>query len=329
MRKIDRRTFLRWSAGTGAVGLSQQLHLPVASAAQPACRWGAFVVPGTDPLDPLATTRDFEAGIGRRLGMTRHYLRWDSRPIPSLAMQQSANGHRVPFVDWRPQFTPEGGAGFISWGDIANGVYDRRINSVGAALASWNKSAYFTFNHEPENDAVHCGTAPEYQAAYARIKQLFTARGVTKLKYVCTLVQGTFKGLNGGPDAWFSRGAEYVGADGYNRSKCSGGWKSFETLFTQAHSYAVGIGKKMAVEEWGCVEPDACGGTAPETKADWFNHAAATIKSWPEIKAVIYTNVVATYRSNVVDFTIDTSGTDDASKAAYIAVGHDPYFNTT
>jgi hypothetical protein len=261
--------------------------------------------------------------------MTRHYLRWDSRPIPSLAMQQSANGHRVPFVDWRPQFTPEGGSGFITWTDIANGVYDRRINNVGAAVASWNKTAYFTFNHEPENDAVHCGTAADYQAAYAHIKQLFTAQGVTKLKYVCTLVQGTFKGNNGGPDAWFPNGAQYVGADGYNRSKCSGGWKTFETLFKEAHDYAVLRGRNMVIEEWGCAPPDACGGTAPETKADWFNHSAARIKAWPEIKAVIYTNVVATYRSNVVDFTIDSSGADALSKAAYIAAGHDSYFNAT
>jgi hypothetical protein len=326
---ITRRQFFGYSASAaGALVASQAIHLPDATAGQAACRWGAFVVPGPDPLDPLATTRNFETEIGRRLGMTRHYLRWDFRPIPSLAMQESANGHRVPFVDWRPQKqAPDNG--FILWGDIAKGLHDAEIDKVGAALASWNKTAYFTFNHEPENDAIHCGTASEYKAAYTHIKQRFTAAGVTKLKYVCTLVQGTFKGKNGGPDTWFPNGAQYVGADGYNRSKCSGGWKTFETLFKEAHDYAFLRGRNMVIEEWGCAPPDACGGTAPETKADWFNHSAVKIKAWPEIKAVIYTNVVATYRSNVVDFTVDSSGTDAASKAAYIAAGHDPYFNTT
>src|SRR5438477_7504290 len=124
VRQISRRSFLRRSAvGAGAVALSQGLHLPVADAAQAACRWGAFVEPANpvDPLDPLATTKAFETEIGRRLGMTRHYLRWNygepgatAQPtIPSTAMKQSANGHRVPFMDWRPQKTKETGNGFI------------------------------------------------------------------------------------------------------------------------------------------------------------------------------------------------------------------------
>ena len=286
-------------------------------------------MPGPDPLDPLATTRDFEDEIGRRLGMTRHYLRWDFRPIPSLAMQQSATGHRIPFMDWRPQKQPPDN-GFILWGDIANGLHDAEIDQVGASLASWNKTAYFTFNHEPENDAVHCGTASEYKAAYARIKQRFAAQGVTKLKYVCTLVQGTFKGLNGGADAWFPNGAQYVGADGYNRSKCSGGWKTFETLFSQAHDFAAGRGRNMVIEEFGCVENNTpcTDSTTTETKAKWFTQSASTIKAWPEVKAVIYTSVLASYRNfqDVIDFRIDTS---TAAKNAYIAAGNDPYFNTT
>jgi hypothetical protein len=328
---LTRRNFLRYAAGTaGATLVAQGLRLPSAEAlVQPACRWGAFVEPADpiDPLDPLATTKAFENEIGRRLGMTRHYLRWDYRPIPSLAMQQSANGHRVPFMDWRPQLLKESGNGFIRWGDIAKGLHDSEIDEVGTALASWNKPVYFTFNHEPENDAVNCGTAQQYRNAYARIRNRFVALGASKIKYVCTLVQGTFKGLHGGPDAWFFSGAQFVGADGYNRSNCSGGWKTFETLFSGAHNFAVARGKKMVIEEWGCVENagECADPSTLETKADWFSNSAATIKSWPEIKAVIYTNVVATYRTHTVDFRILTS---DAAQAAYIEVGHDPYFNS-
>ena len=259
--------------------------------------------------------------------MTRHYLRWDFGPIPSLAMQQSASGHRVPFMDWRPQRLDDS---FVTWGDIAKGLHDAEIDAVGASLASWNKTAYFTFNHEPENDASNCGTASQYRAAYARIKDRFTTAGATKLKYVCTLVQGTFKGLHGGPDLWFANGAQYLGADGYNRSKCSGGWKTFETLFSEAHDYAVARGRKMVIEEWGCVENGSpCTDSATtETKAKWFPQAVATIKSWPEIKAVIYTNVLASYRTfhDNIDFRIDSS---TAARDTYIAAGQDAYFNAT
>ena len=38
--------------------------------------------------------------------------------------------------------------------------------------------------------------------------------------------------------AWFPKGAAFVGVDGYNRGNCSGGWKSFASLFAPAHDYA-------------------------------------------------------------------------------------------
>ena len=343
--RVTRRDFLKYSAaaGAGAVALPQLLGAEAANAsiANAACIWGAFPDPGNNPTtaDVENAIKNFETLIGRKLGMTRHYIRWDYAPIPSDPMVWSANGGRVPFMDWRPQkMEVNGNPGvYVKWADIAAGNQDNYIASVANAFKNklGGKKVFLTFNHEPENDAANNGPAStaaeelararEYKAAYTHIKKIFIAQGVKNVKWVCTLVQGTYKGANQGANAWFPKAAAYVGADGYNRGKCSGGWKSFNALFKDAHDYAVSIGKNMVIEEWGCAPPDACGGTAPQTKAQWFTDAGDQIEAWPEIKAVIYTHVNALFRGNDVDFRVNMPGSAELN--AYKNVGARAHFN--
>ena len=108
--RVTRRDFLKYSAaaGAGALAVPQILGAEAAHAspANAACIWGAFPDPGvTNPTtaDVENAIKNFETLIGRKLGMTRHYIRWDFSPIPSDPMVWSANGGRVPFMDWRPQ----------------------------------------------------------------------------------------------------------------------------------------------------------------------------------------------------------------------------------
>jgi hypothetical protein len=337
--RVSRRDFLKYTAaGAGALAIPQIAGTQVASAsvANAACIWGAFPDPGTNPTttDIENAITSFEKLIGRKLGMTRHYIRWDYSPIPSAPVVWSANGGRVPFMDWRPQRMD---GTYVKWADIAAGTQDTYIRSVASNFKTklGGKKIFLTFNHEPENDAAHNGPAStttelqararEYKAAYTHVKKIFIAQGVTGVKWVCTLVQGTYKGANLGPNAWFPTAAAYVGADGYNRGACSGGWKSFQSLFKDAHDYAVLQNKPMVVEEWGCAPPNACGGTAPQTKAQWFTDAGNQIEAWPEIKAVIYTHVNATFRSQDVDFRVNQPGTAELN--AYKNVGARSHFN--
>jgi hypothetical protein len=338
--RVSRREFLRvTAAGAGALALPQILGSGTASAtpANAACIWGAFPDPGVaDPTDADVENAilNLESLIGRKLGMTRHYLRWDFSPIPSNVMVWSAGGRRVPFMDWRPQRMD---GTYVTWADIAAGTQDSYIQSVADAFISklGGKKVFLTFNHEPENDAANNGPAStssellararEYKAAYTHVKKIFVARGVKGVKWVCTLVQGTYKGAHGGADAWFPKAAAYVGADGYNRGACSGGWKSFTSLFKDAHDYALLKGKNMVIEEWGCAPPNACGGSAPQTKAEWFTDAGNQIEAWPQIKAVIYTHVNALFRGDDVDFRVNKPGTAELN--AYKNVGARAHFN--
>jgi hypothetical protein len=342
--RVSRRDFLKYTAaGAGALAIPQVAGTSVANAsvATASCLWGAFPDPAPYNGDIIKAVTAFESLIGRKLGMTRHYLRWDysdagpggTPTIPSAAMKTFASGGRVPFMDWRCQRMDDS---YILWNDIANTTkYDSYITSVAQAFKSWGKKCFVTLNHEPENDAAHMApgsTLPQagalYRAAYKKVFGIFTNTvGATNVRWVCTLVQGTYAGTksDGGTSAWFPNQAKYVGVDGYNRGACSGGWKSFQQLFSPAHDFAKSIGKNMVVEEWGCAPPDACGGTfASDAKATWFTDAGSTIMSWPELKAVIYTHVKAEFRTNVTDFRVNQPGTAELN--AYKTVGMKPYF---
>ena len=91
----------------------------------------------------------FETLVGRKLGMTRHYIRWDYAPIPSDVMVWSANGGRVPFMDWRPQKMNDV---FVKWADIAAGTQDSYIGSVADDFKTrlGGKKVFLTFNHHPK-----------------------------------------------------------------------------------------------------------------------------------------------------------------------------------
>jgi hypothetical protein len=274
----------------------------------------------------MPAVRDFEALIGRAIGLTRHYPRWDY-PIPNPVIKESRRTGHIPFIAWKPERLD---GSWLTWADIANGVYDGRIDRVGSDLAAWNRSAYFVFHHEPEN-AYHNGrggTRDEFKLAYDHVRERFDLAGATKIKHVCTLQRVTYDGRNGGADAWFPNGASALAVDGYNRGSCGGDkfWHSFEELFSSAHDYAVLRGLGMIVQEWGCVENDsACGVSGvTETKADWITAAGDTIRSWPEVKGVLYTHSKADFRGRTVDFRVNSS---PAALDAYKTVGARPYFN--
>ncbi len=335
---LNRRDFLKLSAASaGAVALTQ-LAGPLAAEASSKCLWGAYPDPfpgcegpsGEDcgPEDYMPEVREFETLIGRTIDMTRHYPRWDY-PLPNPVIRESRRTNHIPLISWRPQLLAPANT-WLTWIDIANGVHDARIDEVAGKFQRWNRSGWFVFHHEPENAFRHghCGTQAEFAQAFDHIRARFDAAGVTKLKYACTLQRVTYDGANGGAAAWFPDSADIVGVDGYNRGSCSGDrtWKPFELLFTTAHEFAVARGKSMLIEEWGCVEndPSDCGFTdVTDTKANWIRTAGDIIKSWPEVKAVVYTHSLADFKGRPVDFRVDSSA---EALAAYKEVGSKPYF---
>lgn len=325
---MDRRQFLRTSAIAGAgVALSPVSSIASSNAASVSpsgarrarCLWGAHAEPVGNQSARDAIT-DLEGAIGRRLALSRHYVKWDYE-LPDGFQAWSVDAGRTPYISWHAVTL---GGETVPWSSIAEGEHDDWIARQARALRRAGYRMYFCFHHEPEDDTDNGGAA-EFVAAYSRIRQIFSSQEVGNLRWVVNLMAGTYGGAHGGPDAWMPSTFRFCGVDGYNRYPCAGNsWRSFRTLFSPAREYARSLGKGLFIGEYGCVEQDGHdGGTRdPGAKADWFRAAGATIKSWPEVKAAIYSHVFSERYG--CPYWVDTS---QRSLEAYTEVGADPYFN--
>jgi hypothetical protein len=85
----------------------------------------------------------------------RQYHRWDDL-LPSKYEQWTRANGRTPYVSWNT-YLRSGQP--VSWAQIATGKHDTWIRTQAQSIRSWGRNMYFTFNHEPENDASHCGSS--------------------------------------------------------------------------------------------------------------------------------------------------------------------------
>jgi hypothetical protein len=255
---------------------------------------------------------DFEELIGRKMAINRVYYTWDEQ-FPTIHEEWLKAEGRIPLLSWK---TSAGDVPIVQWTDVASGMYDATIDARAEDIKAYGGPILFIFHHEPETE----GEPEDFIAAYQHIQDRFRAAGVTNVSYVWTLLAYTFRAERA--DQWYP-GDDYVdivGADGYNWFGCLPGgaedeWMSFAEVFGAFHDFGVAHDKPMIIAEYGSQEdPDV-----PGRKAEWITEAAATLKSWPEVKGVSWYNNDAQ-----CVWYVDTSET---SLAAYVAMGQDPYFN--
>jgi hypothetical protein len=327
--EMNRREMLKTSAAAaGGLLLPEFLGAPEmasASVTDAACLWGAYASPPKGKDAPYAFTL-LEKKIGRKLAVTRHYLPFDAQ-LPGSAIVWSANGGRRPYISFKARHH---NGDPIHWAAIASGRYDRFLHDQAVRLRQWNKPAYICFNHEPEDD-TDCGTPAEFKRAHTRVRNIFIRAGATKLAWVVTLMASTYAGGHGGPAPWLPQQYRMLGVDGYNRFPCISSrskhpWKPFWEIFAPARRLAAAKGKGLFIGEVGCVEQNDCGYHLgnPLAKANWIKGMGATLESWPEVRAIVYSSAATRHDGYPMEYQVDSSL---ASLAAYRTVGHNRYFN--
>jgi hypothetical protein len=331
-RTMDRRRFLTVSALAGAgLTMASAISWPSTPAfgqirrlAPTSPLWGAYCRPVGDQSWQDALT-GLEGETGRTMSLTRHYHLWDET-IPDSFARSAAEGGRVPFVSIHA-YTRNGV--YIPWAQIAAGAHDAQLTTWANDLQSWGVQGYLNFHHEPENDPG-CGTNTEFKHAFAHVRRLFDAVGVTNFTWGVSLMASTLKGGHGGASAWLPDPGLYqvVIVDGYNRFPVdhhAKRWRSFEEIFTPAHREALARGKQLMIGEYGSVERFAGGNLdgSPTAKAEWLVDAVATMKTWPELVGAIYSHTEATFNGRIMDYWADSSAD---SLAAFTESGHDSYF---
>lgn len=80
----------------------------------------------------------------------------------------------------------------------------------------------------------------------------------------------------------------------------------------------------MFVGENGCVEQYDCGngGGDPDANAQWLSEERETLKTWPEVAAVLYSHTTCRHNGFPMEYRVDSSA---ASRAAYTTFGQDPH----
>jgi hypothetical protein len=326
---LDRRQFLKTSALTGAAIAFPGWVIGRAAwadAAPQGCLWGAYVRPrGTET--PQSAVGALELKIGRRLGITRHYLNWADELPGSYAEWSASQGYRQ-YISWHALGRDGGG---ISWASIAAGKYDTRIREQARRMKHWGRRAYFTFHHEPEHDPS--GNASEFRAAWNHVRHIFDNVGAGNLRWVVTLTASTYDGGHGGAKVWLPKHFDLLGADGYNRFPCLANkqlhpWRSFWGIFKSAHALSLKLGTPMVVGEYGSVEQNACNNDAgdPTAKARWLTGAGATLRNWTNVEVAMYSHTLASFEGYPESYWVDTSA---SSLAAFTAVGKQTYFSST
>ena len=84
------------------------------------------------------------------------------------------------------------------------------------------------------------------------------------------------------PSTRVTRTSTSSAADGYNWAPGRPGsaWTSFGQIFQNVYDFAVAHGKPLMAVEYGVQEDP----NDPYRKAQWFQDALATIKSWPHVQ---------------------------------------------
>ena len=276
---------------------------------------GSWVAPRGDESERAALQR-VESQIGRKFDIYHTYTKWNMA-IPSATSKWAAQNGRIPMINWSAQRT---NGSIVSWSSIANGEQDAWIGERADAFRNFGYPVYLVFHHEPEDDQGAFGSAADYAAAFRHVVDVFRNHGVTNVAFVWNLMSWSFDPASGADLAAFYPGdtfVDIVGADGYNWAPGRPGaaWTSFGQVFQRAYDFSVAHGKPLMAVEYGVQEDPI----DPYRKAQWFQDALSTIKSWPMFKGLVYFD-----EHKAQPWITDSS---QVSMAGYAAMAADPYLN--
>jgi hypothetical protein len=243
------------------------------------------------------------------LGVTNHPAPWDMTALSQFE-QHAGKGVAIVsyFIGYEPNNPPErdrlaaiqaqGKVPMITWewhqtnlAGILTGKYDADARLWARELKAHGGPVLLRWGHEmngpwyPWSVGVNGNTAPQYVAAWQRLRGIFQQEGATNVQWVWSpniIDYGVpdFTPMYPG-DAY----VDWVGLDGYNWATLNP-WRSFTQLFQPSYTVLTALtNKPLMIAEWGSTEQ---GGD----KGAWLRSALATEipTTFPRIKAVLYFN---------------------------------------
>ncbi|MBD5657339.1 MAG: hypothetical protein IAI50_19480 [Candidatus Eremiobacteraeota bacterium] len=181
---------------------------------------GGYISPQHDQSVPqqIASTKQFEKTIGRKLAMHTHYYLWTDG-FPGIADNDDKSNGRIPFESWHCGDTDY---------NVVNGVWDQMLTKRALAIKAFGWPMFIRYKWEmnlvlspncadPANDLYVNGRefySPTYfKAAWDHIRAIFAANGVTNVVWVFNA-----SGSGEDPMSWYPGDDEvdWVGFDHYD-----------------------------------------------------------------------------------------------------------------
>lgn len=274
---------------------------------------GAFVGTGT--------LGGFESTLGRSIAINHTFVGWTddfTTMLPALAA-----GGRVPLVTWEAWENSVG----APLADIIGGTYDAMITARAKAAKSFGKTFFLRWGHEMNgnwypwsgsSNGANMAATTTFISAYHHIHDLFVAAGAANVLWIfCPNVdsvpsEGWNQWQNYYPGDSY---ADWIGLDGYNWGtvQSTSTWQSFSTIVGRIYAGLAAKGKPLIIPETASTE---LGGD----KAAWIAAVLPSLQtSFPSIKAFVWFEM-----NKETDWRAESSS---ASRAAFVSMVNDPYFN--
>jgi hypothetical protein len=262
-----------------------------------------------------------EANLGRTLAIVRLYF-FIGDTFPAQRYAKLMKGGRTVLVS-----LDSNGASYAS---IAAGDEDTAITafleSVNQAAVQYNLGAiYFSFEHEPDNDAHRpLGSPAQFIQAWDHIHQLATSAHLDwndggRLHWVFILIHTSYTNWRAS-SFWPGPGeVDIVAADGYDSSGCGSAHQTGapdtvtpDSLFDPLISFAAANGGlPVFLSEWGSDNIPS------GVQADFITQMQTYVADQPEIAAALYWN------THVGNCDYQVNG-DQASISAMATMGQSP-----
>jgi hypothetical protein len=242
---------------------------------------------------------DFEATIGRRVGIAHYYHR-GTQLFPTAIEVQRADEGRLLLENWRP----ENGN---TWAAVSRGASDPLIDQLAAHITSTFVRPFFLAIHGEPEDEVNATagsgyTAADFAAMYRHVITRLRADGATNVVSVLDLTgnpkwgaQSWFGQLYPGGDVvdWLAEDPYVIGPPGgwYDTDYARTVDRTFPTYTSWPGFYSwagqVAPDKPIMLAEWGIDDPAGYPSWKPNRVAQF---AATLATSYPRVKALVYWN---------------------------------------
>lgn len=220
--------------------------------------WGAGVGGNSDPGPRHEAPTDKSLSIRRTFWGWNHIGSNGSMTKTAIA---DLTANRLPWISVKP---PTGG--IDGWAGMANGTYDKDIDTMLTALdniGGSDKPIWLTVHHEPENDN---GNPAEWRGMQKRIRDRVNAlrsqgKPMDNIAFIPIMMDWTYDPASGrNPNDWWVDGIwDAFGVDPYCYNTCSSKGKFILTMtgWNKFVAYAESKGLPIAIGEWGDTSTDA------------------------------------------------------------------------